>query len=639
MNDPLGIFARPVMAAMPVLAALAIESIAVAGEIRGWGLEHPRLDAPADLLDARRVVAGRSSTLAIRADGTLIGWGTLHGNPIVVPSELGPVIDASTTRNHVAAVRTNGSVLCWGDNQFGQCDVPSDLPPMKMVGAGWYFTVALGVDGALRVWTALPYSYGVPPGTDFVRIAVSQRGFLALRSNGTIAQWGGMVPVPPASIVSAVDVACTDYLGIAALSDGTVKTWALPGTSNPPPPTSAVNAVRVSCGLYRENPAVVRCSVIRADGSLVSWANSVLSPGNFPSGSGSDLALGPEHSVVVRRKGTVDCLAHRGGTWVHVTMPPPELGREVAAVTAGSDRSTILNEDGSIVYWGNFESLDYFPPPQGPGAAVQLDTANGQSIARRADGTIFAFNCEDTLGWCSKVNATQDATDIVQVSCGPYHALALREDGTVRAWGTPNSFTSAAQVPPGLNGVRQIEAGGTFSYAVRSDGSVVRWGYEPHGYPSDFGLVSSLAAGWSHVVALRADGSVNCWGSNVEGQRNVPPGLSDVVAVEAGLVHTLALRANGTVVAWGGYDGEKSVPSDLRHVRSVHAGYTHSLAIVDDSCVGDLDRDGAVMGADLGVLLTQWGQVGAPRGDINADGVVDSIDLGFLIGQWGPCPE
>ena len=102
----------------------------------------------------------------------------------------------------------------------------------------------------------------------------------------------------------------------------------------------------------------------------------------------------------------------------------------------------------------------------------------------------------------------------------------------------------------------------------------------------------------------------------------------------------MALRANGTVVGWGlGPDGETSIPADMRSVRSVGAGFHHSLAIVDDSCVGDLDRDGAVMGADLGVLLTQWGQVGAPRGDINADGVVDSIDLGFLIGQWGPCPE
>jgi hypothetical protein len=46
-----------------------------------------------------------------------------------------------------------------------------------------------------------------------------------------------------------------------------------------------------------------------------------------------------------------------------------------------------------------------------------------------------------------------------------------------------------------------------------------------------------------------------------------------------------------------------------------------------------------VNGADLGALLTRWGQIGATHGDINGDFVVDSIDLGLLIGQWGPCPE
>jgi len=47
----------------------------------------------------------------------------------------------------------------------------------------------------------------------------------------------------------------------------------------------------------------------------------------------------------------------------------------------------------------------------------------------------------------------------------------------------------------------------------------------------------------------------------------------------------------------------------------------------------DLDGDGIVDGADLGLLLQQWGSGGSA--DLNGDGVVDGIDLGILLQQWG----
>jgi hypothetical protein len=46
----------------------------------------------------------------------------------------------------------------------------------------------------------------------------------------------------------------------------------------------------------------------------------------------------------------------------------------------------------------------------------------------------------------------------------------------------------------------------------------------------------------------------------------------------------------------------------------------------------DLNGDGAVDSADLGILLTNWGGSGA--GDINGDGSVDSADLGILLSNW-----
>jgi hypothetical protein len=47
---------------------------------------------------------------------------------------------------------------------------------------------------------------------------------------------------------------------------------------------------------------------------------------------------------------------------------------------------------------------------------------------------------------------------------------------------------------------------------------------------------------------------------------------------------------------------------------------------------GDLNGDGQVNGADLGILLANWGTAGA--GDLNSDGTVDGADLGALLSNW-----
>ena len=47
----------------------------------------------------------------------------------------------------------------------------------------------------------------------------------------------------------------------------------------------------------------------------------------------------------------------------------------------------------------------------------------------------------------------------------------------------------------------------------------------------------------------------------------------------------------------------------------------------------DLNGDGVVDGADLGILLAAWGTVGP--GDFNRDGTVDGADLGILLAAFG----
>jgi hypothetical protein len=60
--------------------------------------------------------------------------------------------------------------------------------------------------------------------------------------------------------------------------------------------------------------------------------------------------------------------------------------------------------------------------------------------------------------------------------------------------------------------------------------------------------------------------------------------------------------------------------------------------LVPDACepsVADLNGDGRVDGADLGLLLLAWGECGTCSPDFDGDGRVNGADLGFLLGVWG----
>jgi uncharacterized protein YegL len=64
------------------------------------------------------------------------------------------------------------------------------------------------------------------------------------------------------------------------------------------------------------------------------------------------------------------------------------------------------------------------------------------------------------------------------------------------------------------------------------------------------------------------------------------------------------------------------------------------IACRSRGCAGDLDGDGSIGGADLGMLLAAWSSDGSPppqSADLDGSGSVDGADLGLLLSGWGPC--
>jgi alpha-tubulin suppressor-like RCC1 family protein len=206
-------------------------------------------------------------------------------------------------------------------------------------------------------------------------------------------------------------------------------------------------------------------------------------------------------------------------------------------------------------------------------------------MALKPDGTLVKW------GDFGNTNVPPNVTNVVAIAGGSSHILALKTDGTVVAWG--DNSEGQCNVPAGLLGVEAIAAGGQASYALKTDGSVVVWGAVDLGSPLSemrnikavSGYVDASDGFFSHGLALRYDGTIVAWGDNNYGETNVPPGLSNVVAI-AGNSSPLALKADGTVVAWGyNGQGQTNIPPGLSNVVAIASGSGHQLALKADGSV------------------------------------------------------
>jgi alpha-tubulin suppressor-like RCC1 family protein len=221
---------------------------------------------------------------------------------------------------------------------------------------------------------------------------------------------------------------------------------------------------------------------------------------------------------------------------------------------------------------------------------------NGFTVALKADGKVWAWG-DGGYGIFGKGSVylspssipVQNAsiTGVARIAVGSDHVLAIKNDGTLWAWGynqygqigngssgtgSANYVTLSRQVA-GMSGVIAVAGGTSHSLAVKSDGSVWAWGRNYYGQlgngtttdalspvqVSGLSNVIAVAAGYQHSIALEADGTVWAWGAGSLGngtssQSNVPvlvPNLSGVSAIAAGQYHTVVITADGTLRVWG----------------------------------------------------------------------------------------
>ncbi len=251
-----------------------------------------------------------------------------------------------------------------------------------------------------------------------------------------------------------------------------------------------------------------------------------------------------------------------------------------------------------------FVCLAFLPASLTAATGSKVAAGYGFSVAVHDDGTVWSWG-DNQYGQAGVPGSVEYhapvqvvgtggvgfLTDIAAVDVGFNYTLALKNDGTVWAWGD-NSY--------GQLGIDSTQA---YDYPVQVKNS------SGTGFLSG---VKAIACGSSHALALLNDGTVFAWGRNDRHQINATagdksslpvqyPGLSDIVAVAAGLSFNLVLADDGRVWAWGsnysgelgdgttgGYSGIAAVvksadgAGSLQGITSIGAGGTHSLAVGQD---------------------------------------------------------
>jgi len=270
---------------------------------------------------------------------------------------------------------------------------------------------------------------------------------------------------------------------------------------------------------------------------------------------------------------------------------PVKVMNDVITVSAEWHRTWAIKSDGSLWGWGDVSALIgeasgtyQLSPVKVMEDVVAISSGFNTSLVIRIDGNL----------WSIGNDPTKIMEDVAAVSVGGEgYTLAIRGDGSLWAWGMmtlgaptpvhgyhPNIFHIESPVKI-MEDVIAVSVGANHAMAITSDSALWAWGsggsigdgtleiaFAPVKIMED---VIAVSAGLGYTMAIRSDGSLWAWGSNWYGQlgdgtrenRLYPVKIMEnVVSVSTKLcsgravpgwrpVHTLAVKTDGTLWSWG----------------------------------------------------------------------------------------
>ncbi|GAB3845506.1 hypothetical protein GCM10028822_04040 [Hymenobacter terrigena] len=628
--------------------------------------------------DWRSVAAGPGHSLAIRTDGTLWAWGqnsycqlgdgtseTRHR-----PVQIGTATDwqcVSAGDSHSVGVRANGTLWAWGYNEH---DFLGELGPdntichqaptqvgtdtrWRSVSAGLRHTLAVRTDDEVFAWGYNEQGQ-LGDGTTELRLRPVSLGAVRMRTvsagthhsmgvsaDGSLWGWGNngcgqLGDDNPNDRLTPTRVGTgSSWKNVSA---GELHTLALSSESGDTPRSGHLYAFGLNqTGQLGDGSTEMRYAPVRVD-SANDW-------------DAQGFGAGASHSVALRSYGQIWAwgyndqgqVGHRS-LGAHANPIPLQVGkdRNWRSVSAGGMHTLAIRTDGTLWAWGNngYGQLgdgtitDRTEPVQitryGGWRTVLAGMAH--SLALRDDGTLHAWgaNFSGQLGVgqllkdCFWPTAINNEMRWQSVSAGPSHTLAVRDDGTLWAWGenerhelgigSVDPYFEPRQVGRDSHW-RSVSASVASSLALRTDGSLWGWGENPQAQPDpapNYPTPTALApgqtwqaayAGNGQLLALRPDGSLWMWGQPPAGPyteaphelRQLPaPATGGWRSISLGTTHAQALDTNGTLYGWGynssgqlcdGTTDARQQPAVVfrgQQWQSVGAGSSHSAAVRDD---------------------------------------------------------
>lgn len=206
---------------------------------------------------------------------------------------------------------------------------------------------------------------------------------------------------------------------------------------------------------------------------------------------------------------------------------------------------------------------------------IMVKAGGNFSVALKDDGTVTAWG-QNNLGQC---DVPKDLCDVIDIQAGFYHCAALKKDGSVVVWGS--NHARQLKIPEGLCDVRAISANCNHTLAVTESGKVVAWGNNDNGQcniPENISGVKYISALLFSSILVQDDGKVICLGQQLD-----VPDMIDIKQLDSGWFHTLGINQDKTVSAWGDKTSNQcAIPNDIHNAKQVDGGWLHSLALTDD---------------------------------------------------------
>ena len=219
------------------------------GGVFQW--DYTGLTNVSGLTNIAAIAAGGAHGLALRLDGTVVGWGDNYKGQAAIPVGLTNVTAIAAGGMHSLALKGDGTVVAWGDDELWQARPPAGLTGVVAIAAGYQHSLAMRSDGTVVGWGFNDKNAAQPPAglRDVVAIAAGFHHSLALRSDGTVVGWGlSDAAVTPSNLTQVIEIAAGIHESLALGKDGSLVYWGSGQYSYPRPPSGIKNITRVASG-------------------------------------------------------------------------------------------------------------------------------------------------------------------------------------------------------------------------------------------------------------------------------------------------------------------------------------------------------------------------------------------------------